>query len=374
MGRAGWADAATIVPWAVYESYGDADILRRHLASMRRWVDSLVGRLATDGLLEPSWQFGDWLDPDAPSDRPWETKADSDLIANAFFAHSANLLADAAALLEQHEDEARYRDTAQRVAAATWARWASQAQTSQTGCAIALRFGIVPERERAELVDALVRLVDEAEGRVATGFLGTPLVLPALADAGRFEHAYRMLLCSEPPSWLYQVEQGATTVWERWDAIRPDGSIHPGTLAPVPGSPVEEEGHMLSFNHYAYGSVVDWMYRHVAGIAPDRATPGYRHTVLAPRPGGGMQWARASVESAFGTIAIDWRIEDDVLVADVALPMGTTATFIPPVDTDSHVTCDGSPLLDGETVELAAGGHRIVVEHPLIAGGASAAV
>ena len=372
-GRAGWADAATIVPWAVYESYGDVDVLRRHSGSMRRWVDSLIARQGADGLLEPSWQFGDWLDPDAPSDRPWEAKADAEFIANAFFAHSANLLADTAAVLKELDVELRYRRTAEQVASVAWARWAAEAQKTQTGCAIALRFGIVPDGERDRVVDALTRLVDEAGGRVATGFLGTPLVLPALADAGRFDHAYRMLLCTAPPSWLYQVDQGATTIWERWDAIRPDGSIHPGTMAPVPGAGTEEEGHMLSFNHYAYGSVVDWLYRHVAGLAPDRDVPGYRHTVFAPRPGGGLEWARASVDSTFGMVSIEWRLQGDVLVADIAVPVGTTGTFIAPVEAASTVKCDGAPSAIGETVELAAGGHQIVVEHPLITGGASAA-
>ena len=143
-GRAGWADAATIVPWAVYEAYGDATILVDQFDSMRRWVDSLVGRAEPDGLLGPSSQFGDWLDPDAPADRPWEAKTDADYLANAFFAESAGLLADAAAVLGRSGPEMRYRDVADRVAAATWARWAEHAITTQTGCAVALQFRIAP--------------------------------------------------------------------------------------------------------------------------------------------------------------------------------------------------------------------------------------
>ena len=149
---------------------------------------------------------------------------------------------------------------------------------TQTGCAIALELRIAPDEDREAVGAALAELVDAAQGRVATGFLGTPLVLPALASVGRFDSAYKMLLRSEAPSWLYQVAQGATTVWERWDAIRPDGSIHPGTMAPMNGD--GEDGHMLSFNHYAYGAVIDWVYRHVAGLAPDRARPGLRSRQL----------------------------------------------------------------------------------------------
>ena len=300
-GRAGWADAATIVPWAVYESYGDPDVLRRQFPSMRRWVESLMRRRGSDGLLVPSFQFGDWLDPDAPSDRPWEAKCDSDYIANSYFSWSARLTADAADVIGEQTASAVYRDLADRVAALTWARWARDALRSQTGCAVALQLQIAPSAERTAVGDMLSELVDAADGRVATGFLGTPLVLPALSGSGKFDSAYRMLLRSEVPSWLYQLTKGATTVWERWDAIRPDGSIHPGTMASPTGD--GEEGHMLSFNHYAYGAVIDWVYRHVAGLAPDRTQPGYAHVLIEPRPargilgsGGDRRSIRASVD------------------------------------------------------------------------------
>ena len=283
-GRAGWADAATIVPWAVYESYGDPEILRRQFPSMLRWVQSLERRRGPDGLLVPSWQFGDWLDPDAPPDRPWEAKCDSDFIANAYFSWSARLLADAATVINEPAVSDAFGALADRIAALTWERWATDIVRTQTGCAIALELRIAPAEERDAVGAALAGLVDAAGGRVATGFLGTPLVLPALASVGRFDSAYRMLLQAEAPSWLYQVAQGATTVWERWDAIRPDGSIHPGTMAPMDDD--DDEGHMLSFNHYAYGAVIDWVYRHVAGLAPDRARPGYAHVRFAPDPHG----------------------------------------------------------------------------------------
>ena len=184
---------------------------------------------------------------------------------------SADLAADAAQRCGEPAWAADARALAERVRVATWARWADHARTSQTGCAVALRLGLVPEDEREAVADALAELVRESEGRVRTGFLGTPLVLPALADAGRWDEAYLMLLRQEMPSWLYQVRQGATTVWERWDAIRPDGSIHPGTMTTPPEMAERAEGdepHMLSFNHYAYGAVIDWVYRHVAAWHP----------------------------------------------------------------------------------------------------------
>ena len=295
-GRAGWADAATIVPWSVYEAYGDPHVLIDQLDSMQRSIRSLSRRLGPDGLLPPSMQFGDWLDPDAPIDRPWEAKVDSTYLANAFLVHSARLAADAAELVGERGVGGRDEEL--------WPmRWPRRPghggrttrRTTQTGCAVALRFGLVPDAERGAVADALARLVREADGRVSTGFLGTPLVLPALSDAGRFEEAYLMLLRQEMPSWLYQVRMGATTVWERWDAVRPDGSIHPGTMKTPPEMADRKEGepHMLSFNHYAYGAVIDWVYRNVAGLAPDLDRPGYRHVILAPKPVAGLKRAKA---------------------------------------------------------------------------------
>jgi alpha-L-rhamnosidase len=372
-GRAGWADAATIVPWAVYESTGDPDILRRQLPSMRRWVDSLAARRGDDGLLPDEFQFGDWLDPDAPSDQPWLAKADSRFLANAFFAHSARLLGDAAIVLGEAGLARESTALADAVARVTWDRWREHALTTQTGCAVALELQVAPEDERPEVARVLGRLVREGDGRVATGFLGTPLVLPALASADLFDEAYLMLLRRSAPSWLYQVAQGATTVWERWDAILPDGSIHPGRMAIPPGMPPSsdgEGGHMLSFNHYAYGAVIDWVYRTVAGIAPVPARPGYRHVVFAPRPAVGIDHAAASVDSALGPVAISWRLAGDALEVDCELPFGTTGEFRAPAGDRSSITVDGSPA--PAPVSLRPGHHRVVVTHSVVAGLASA--
>ncbi len=361
-GRAGWADAATIVPWSVYVSTGDTSILHRQLESMRRWVVSLQRREGPDGLLPESMQFGDWLDPDAPSDQPWVSKADSRYLANAFYARSAQLLSRVAWVLGEEDTAARYHGVAERIAAATWEVWSDHARTTQTGSAVALCFDLVPEPQRAAVAAGLARMVRVADGRVATGFLGTPLVLPALADAGYFEEAYLMLLRSEAPSWLYQVERGATTVWERWDAIRPDGSIHPGTMQAVPDIEGSDgkDSQMLSFNHYAYGAVIDWVYRHVAGLAPDADRPGYRHVVLAPKPVRGMDWASASVETAYGVVATSWRIEDgDTLVMEVELPFGTSGTFLAPTTSASRIAVDGEPA--GEQTTVGPGHHTLSV-------------
>ena len=203
-------------------------------------------------------------------------------------------------MLGDHEAQ-RYQELADEVARLTWARWRDHATTTQTGAAVAVELGIAPAEEHERIGAALARLVRDADGRIATGFLGTPLVLPALTRTGHVAEAYLMLLRRELPSWLYQVTRGATTVWERWDAIRADGSIHDGRLV-LP----DHESEMLSFNHYAYGAVVDWVYRHVAGIAPDAEAPGYQHVILAPRPVDGIDSVTASVETALGTVAVEW--------------------------------------------------------------------
>jgi alpha-L-rhamnosidase len=349
----------------VYEGYGDASVLAAQLDSMTAWVETLVARRGADGLLPASMQFGDWLDPDAPSDRPWDAKVDSTYIANAFFAHSARLAADAARLLGETTLEERMRALTDDVATRTWGRWADHAVTTQTGCAVALQLGVAPAAERAGLAALLARLVGDADGRVATGFLGTPLVLPALVEFGHVDACYLMLLRREYPSWLYQVAQGATTVWERWDAILPDGTIHAGTMAPPPDMTGSKEEHMLSFNHYAYGAVIDWVYRHVAGLAPDVERPGYRHVVLAPKPCVGIDHAAASVDTAFGPVRTAWRIEDEGLAVEVELPIGTSGTFTAPATAVSAVTLDGDPV--ERVVDIGAGRHTLLVTDPAVA-------
>lgn len=361
MGRAGWADAATIVPLAVYESTGSDEVLRQQLRSMRRWVEHLRRRAGDDVVLptEP-FQYGDWLDPDAPGARPWQAKVSSDYVANAFYVHSARLLARAERLVGDAAKADEADALADRVAAETWRRWGADAVTSQTGAALALEFRIAPDAERAVIADGLAANVRAERGRISTGFLGTPLVLFALSHNGHLDEAYLMLLRREAPSWLYQVDRGATTVWERWDAILPDGSIHSGDMD---AGSSESGGSMLSFNHYAYGAVIDWVYRTVAGLAPAEA--GYRTTRIAPRPAVGLDQAAASIDTAYGRVAIDWRVEADVFRATVEIPFGVTGVLDLPVTPDSLVEVDGAALPE----TIGAGSHEITVTAPAVARG-----
>jgi alpha-L-rhamnosidase len=315
---AGWSDAAVVVPWVVAERSGDVELLRASIPSMRAWVDWVDGQ-RSEGLWLADLQLGDWLDPDAPAGDPWASKADRKLVANAVFAHSARLLAWSLELCG--EDGTPYVELADDVAQNAWNRWGSEARTTQTGCALSLRFDLVPAAERVDVAQALADLVTANGGRIGTGFLGTPEVLFALSDNGQVDAAYQLLLCDQCPSWLYQVDRGATTMWERWDAVRPDGSVNLGQKD-------EADPGMLSFNHYAYGAVAAWLHEVVAGLAV-REVP-VRTLTVAPRPGGGLTEARATLTTPGGEAAVAWRIDGDRLVIEAVVPPGYEARFDPP--------------------------------------------
>ncbi|WP_404195768.1 family 78 glycoside hydrolase catalytic domain [Streptomyces tauricus] len=311
---AGWCDAAVIVPWVLYERYGDTEVLRAQYPSMRAWVDA-VDRIAGPGRVwGEGFQFGDWLDPSAPADDPGRAMTSSSLVATAYYAHSARLLADTAEVLDDRADAARYRALSDAVRDAFRARFHTGGghltEETQTANALVLRFRLLEDdAERAAAGRRLAELVAEGGHRIGTGFLGTPLVCDALTDTGHVDTAYELLAQRECPSWLYQVDMDATTVWERWDSMLPDGDINPGE--------------MTSFNHYALGAVADWMHRTVAGLAP--AGPGYRRLLVRPRPGGGLTWARAEHDSPYGRIETGWQITGGKLLVDLLVPPDVTA-------------------------------------------------
>ena len=202
------------------------------------------------------------------------------------------------------------------------------------------------------------------EGKITTGFLGTPLILHALSKNGHFNAAYTMLMRRKVRSWLYQVDQKATTIWERWDAIREDGSIHKGEMAT--SSEEQPDASMISFNHYAYGAVIDWVYRNVAGIAPTSKNPGYRHITFAPRPGEGFTYASAEVNTPFGAAGISWEIVgDSVLSAKITVPFGSRAVIDFPVSANSVLRVNGKTV--SNKVEVGYGTYEVTVSAPEVA-------
>ncbi len=329
---AAWGDAAVVVPWVLYERFGDLDVLRRQYDSMRAWVDQIAELAGDDHLWDEGFQFGDWLDPAAPADDPAAARTDAALVATAYHAHTARLMARAADVLGYDKDRARYAELADQVVGAFNREFVTPsgrlASDAQTAYALALRFDLLATlAQRLRAADRLVELVRQEGYCIGTGFVGTPLVCDALVDGAYVDDAYHLLLQTRCPSWLYPVSMGATTVWERWDSMMPDGSIN--------------VGEMTSFNHYALGAVADFLQRVVAGLAP--AEPGCRTMLVRPRPGGGLTHASASLRTPYGDASVHWQRTADRLVVDVVVPPGSRARV---------------ELPDREPNDVGAGEHR----------------
>ena len=331
---AAWGDAAVIVPWVLYQRYGDVGVLAAQFESMRAWVD-LVTTCAGEGhLWDKGFQFGDWLDPSAPPDKPWAGRTDPHIVATAYFARSAELLGQAACVLGRAEDEARYLRLAAEVRDAFNAEYVTPAgrviSDSETAYALALQFALLPgTQQRRHAGERLTALVRESGYHISTGFVGTPLICDALCSVGELDLAYHLLTQRECPSWLYPVTMGATTIWERWDSLRPDGSVNPDQ--------------MTSFNHYALGAIADWLHRVVGGLAP--AAPGYRHLDVRPQPGGGLTYARARHMTPYGIAESSWAIKEGQIEVVVVVPANATAS----------VTLPGGKATP---IEVGSGTHR----------------
>jgi alpha-L-rhamnosidase len=310
-----WSDAASWVPWALWQAYGDEEALRRQYPAMTAHARRVEGLLSDNDLWDTGFQFGDWLDPQAPPDDPIKAKADNGVVATACYYRTLRQVAAVAEVLGKPEDASYFAALAERVRGAFQKHYVTEGGRVHSDCAtvyaLAIEFGLLDDADRQGAGDRLAELARENGFRISTGFAGTPFVTDALTTTGHLDEAYRLLLERECPSWLYPVTMGATTVWERWDSMLPDGTINPGE--------------MTSFNHYALGAVADWMHRTIGGIAS--AAPGYSEVVIAPQPGGGLTWAKAALETRHGTLATDWSIDDaGELSLAVEVPEGVTAT------------------------------------------------
>jgi len=330
-GAAAWADAATVVPWVMYDRFGDPGILAAQFKSMRAWVDYVASVAGEKYLWERGFQFGDWLDPTAPPDKPWQARTDKTIVASAYFAYSAELVGKAAEVLGRDDGKTRYLTLAANARAAFAREYITPAgrmmSDTETAYALALAFDLLPTPEQRQCAgERLAELVRDGGYHIRTGFVGTPLICDALCRNGHHLAAYRLLMQRECPSWLYPVTMGATTIWERWDSMLPDGSINPGE--------------MTSFNHYALGAVADWMQRTIGGLTP--AEPGYRRLEIRPRPGGGLTHVHASHLTPYGLVECAWKIEAGKIDMDVVIPPNATAL----------VTLPGS---DASPVEVGSG-------------------
>lgn len=359
-GEAGWSDAATVIPWSIYQRFGDKAILRQQLDSMRSWVAHNIAD--HDGvLIAPRMQLGDWLDPDAPEGQPWAAKVSGQFMANAYMAQSINILAKTEALVGDSAEAERLTAYYQVLRTAIWENLGEEAAKTPTGAATLLEFDLAPSAHRAQIAETLAEGVRNTNGRIATGFLGTPIILDAMSKNGHLDEAFLMLLREQMPSWLYPISKGATTIWERWNGIAEDGTISGGGL----DSGTEGSGDgMISFNHYAYGAVVDWIYRNLGGIAP--IEPGYRKVEIAPKPHKALTSCASAIETGYGKVALNWNATEELLTGDLTVPFGVQAKLQLLGTAQSKLVVDGSET--SSELLLGHGHHTFTLTKPRITG------
>ena len=325
-GSSAWSDAAVICPWEIYRTYGDKKILEDQFDSMKAWIDWMRER-SENGKRSGGFHFGDWLGLDSP-EGSYKGATPEELIATAYYKYSTELFIKAAHALGR--DVSEYENIPAEAAAAFRREYMENGRVknaTQTACVLALCFDITDDR--AATATQLNELVKRA-GHLETGFVGTPYLLHALSDNGYAETAYDLLLRREYPSWLYPISKGATTVWEHWDGIKPDGTMW--------------STDMNSFNHYAYGAVADWMYGAAAGINSDPDRPGFEHIIFRPVTDRRLDFVKASIDTRRGTVKSEWRRENGRIKYIFTVPEG----------------CCASAVIGGEKHEVGAGTHEFL--------------
>ena len=313
---AAWADVAVIMPWAMYLNYGDREIIRRQYDSMKSWI-SFMENNSVDYIWNYKLQFGDWVALDA-EEGSYFGATPNELTCTAYFAYSTCLFAKMARIIGREDDAVKYEEMYKKVLDKYQRTFFTNdgiltAQT-QTAHIISLYFGLVPEQFRQQTVDGLIKLLEAENGHLVTGFVGTPYFCHALSENGKIDEAYKLLLRDDFPSWLYQVKKGATTIWEHWDGIKPDGSMW---------SP-----DMNSFNHYAYGAVAEWIYRVLGGLETDEQAPGFKHSIIQPHIGGDLDYAKTSYMTPYGRLETYWQKEGNEVELNLRIPHNTTASII----------------------------------------------
>ena len=330
----GWADVATIIPWNLYIAYGDKKILADQYASMKAYVES-INKVAKDDLWNTGFHFGDWLFYRPEDDNDGKSAVtDKYLIAQCFYAHSTQLLINAATVLNKKEDMALYTAQLSRIKAAFMKEYVSPngrlISGTQTAYTLALNFDILPENLRQQAAKRLVENIESYGNHLTTGFLGTPYLCHVLTRFGFTNVSYKLLLQEKYPSWLYPVKMGATTIWERWDGQKPDSSF--------------QSVGMNSFNHYSYGAIGDWMYRQMVGLDTYEDGAGYKHSKVQPHIGGGFTNASASLDTYYGKLSSGWKLQGEDIYLDVIIPANTTSSVFIPTKDATKVSENGQAL------------------------------
>ncbi len=356
-GSTGWGDAIAIVPWTLWLHYGDRDILAETLPAMARWSD-FVWSISNGPVVRPprgwaarGFSFGDWLQPSGPTEKPLPTIGD-DAAATIYLYITAVIVADVAKELGDSGTEQRMRERAAAVKKAFAHEFITAsgrlAYDDQTSYALAFLHDLIPPEHQQAAKDYFKATIARADGRIGTGFIGTPALLPALVKIGEPELAAAVFLQEKVPGWLYQVKNGATTIWERWDAIKEDGSIF--------------DPAMNSYNHYAYGAVCQWLFEAVAGFRPDPEKPGFKHVIFEPVIVPALSPVAAAHDSAAGRIEARWSVDGDAVAYDVTVPAASAGTLV--LASNHHdIKINGAPVSRAAGQEsrspLAPGTHRI---------------
>ncbi len=319
-GHTGWADAGVIIPWTVYLNYGDKRILAEQYESMKKWILYMQERAGDDFLWTDDWHYGDWLAFASTSSAYMGAYTETDLIATAYYAYSTTLLGKICDILGKTEDAKIYFQLADNIKTAFTDEFLTKngrlVSNTQTAYTLSLAFDLLPAKLKIKSAEYLADNVERFK-HITTGFLGTPLINKTLTEYGYKELAYLLLNRKEYPSWLYPITMGATTIWERWDGIKPDSTF-------------QNKG-MNSFNHYAYGAIGKWLYSTVAGIDVDEKKPGYKNIIFKPIPGGELTFASAEITTVYGKASSSWEINNDNFVHVIVIPPNTTGTvFIDP--------------------------------------------
>ncbi len=366
-GAPAWGDAGVILPWTLYRVYGDTRIIARHWDALTRWMAYIAEanpHYLRDARLNHN--YGDWLAVDGDAaEHTMATLTPKPLLATAYYAYDARLMAAMARVLGRTAEAAHYDDLFAQIKAAFHRAYVGEDGRllggTQTAYVLALAMDLVPAALRPTLARHLVADIDRRDGHLATGFVGVSYLLPVLTELGYHDVAYRLLLSDTYPSWGYSIRQGATTIWERWDGWTKERGF--------------QDPEMNSFNHYSLGSVAEWLYRMVAGIDLGGDAPGYRHLRIAPHPHEGLTQVAATYHSISGPIAVAWETTAATLTLGVTIPANTTADIVLPVTAAAHITESGTPLShfpatwatrsDGRsiTVTVGSGTYQFVAQH-----------
>jgi alpha-L-rhamnosidase len=341
-GSAGWADAATVIPWEMYLAYGDKETLEQQYPSMKAWVGYMEAQ-SKNGLWNTGFHYGDWLYFRSTIEKVEKAAiTDNYLIAQCFYAYSTQLLINSAKILGKAEDVERYTKLLKVVKEAFLKEYLTPngrlLSGTQTAYTLALQFDMLPESLRAQTAEKLVNNIKDYKNHLTTGFLGTPYLCHVLTRFGYNNVAYKLLLQETYPSWLYPVKMGATTIWERWDGQKTDSTFQD------PG--------MNSFNHYAYGAIGDWMYRKMAGLDTYEDGVGYKHIKIQPNIGDGIRDVSASMQTGYGKLSSSWKLGEHKIQMEVTIPANTTATVYIPTDVAESITEGNKPLSQVKEISI----------------------